>query len=89
MPLMQCKTESGGSGWKFGSSGKCYANKKDAIRQGLAITGSPEKLAKELGKGTLLQQDIELVHSVLYQSGYPLTTLDSIRLMLHSLDKQK
>lgn len=39
MPLRKCKTDSGASGWKWGEQGKCYKNKRDAVRQGLAIEG--------------------------------------------------
>ncbi len=84
---MKCTLDSGEKGWKFGSKGKCYQNKKDAIRQGLAITGSPEKLAKELGKGTLSQEDIELTHGILYQAGYPIETIDMTRNLLKDFVK--
>ena len=34
---MKCTTDSGGSGWKYGDSGKCYKNRKDALSQMRAI----------------------------------------------------
>ena len=42
MPLMRC-TKNGKSGWKFGTSGKCYTGKDaraKAAKQGRAIKGS-------------------------------------------------
>ena len=38
MPLQKCMVGKK-SGWRWGDSGKCYASKKDAIKQGLAIGG--------------------------------------------------
>ena len=37
MPIKRCTTDSGGSGWKYGDSGKCYRSRKDAIKQMKAI----------------------------------------------------
>jgi len=46
MPINQCTLPNGGSGYKWGSKGKCYKNKRDAIKQGVAIEGS-ENFAKK------------------------------------------
>jgi|SRR5579885_442264 len=45
MPLEECKLPNGKSGTRWGGSGKCYKDKKDAIRQGIAIEG-PAKFEK-------------------------------------------
>ncbi len=59
MPLTNCSLPSGGSGWKYGQSGKCYENKKDAVKQGLAENGGKWK-----SDASLLDQDTQnLVHS--------------------------
>lgn len=56
MPVMRCTLKGGGSGWKYGESGTCYADKQDAIKQGLAISyseghgGKLERMAKRLLK---------------------------------------
>jgi hypothetical protein len=66
MPLKKCSS-GGKSGWKWGSSGKCYTGpgaKKKAIKQGVAIEG-PEKFAskaiQELDISTI--EDFECFHS--------------------------
>ncbi len=45
MPLKKC-TIDGSSGWKWGDSGKCFKNKKDALRQGAAIEISKQQRGK-------------------------------------------
>lgn len=37
MPLQNCTTKEGKSGWKWGDSGHCYRDKKMALKQGVAI----------------------------------------------------
>lgn len=37
MPIKKCTLPEGGSGYKYGDSGKCYKNRKDAIKQMKAI----------------------------------------------------
>ena len=37
MPIKRCSLPGGGKGYKYGQSGKCYKNKKDAIKQEVAI----------------------------------------------------
>ena len=52
MPLTRCTSE-GKSGWRWGTSGKCYTGpdaKAKAIAQGVAIGGGKlDKLRKRLG----------------------------------------
>ena len=38
MPIKRCTTDSGGSGWKYGDSGKCYRSRKDAIKQMIELS---------------------------------------------------
>ncbi len=33
MPIQACTLSGGGKGYKFGSSGHCYASRQDAIKQ--------------------------------------------------------
>lgn len=42
MPLKRCSRDGVKNGWSWGDSGKCYKDKKAAIKQGLAIEG-PDK----------------------------------------------
>lgn len=46
MPIKRCTLPNGGSGYKYGDSGKCYKNRKDAITQMKAI-----KVSQQKGKG--------------------------------------
>lgn len=53
MPMMRCALPSGGRGWKWGDSGKCYPDKALAIKQMLAIehrtgTTKADRLEAEL-----------------------------------------
>ena len=43
MPIQECTLKNGKKGWKYGKSGKCYANKSDAERQKKAIHASGYK----------------------------------------------
>jgi hypothetical protein len=48
MPVQRC-TAKGKSGWKYGSTGKCYTGtdaKKKAIKQGLAVAHSQGRKPK-------------------------------------------
>lgn len=48
MPIERCTLPNGKQGYRWGSQGKCYADGRDAAKQGLAITGSPEKFKQEM-----------------------------------------
>jgi hypothetical protein len=37
MPIVKCKLPNGKMGYKWGKSGKCYASKEKAAKQGAAI----------------------------------------------------
>lgn len=43
MPIMKCKLPNGKMGYKWGKSGKCYASKAAAEKQGKAIKASENK----------------------------------------------
>jgi hypothetical protein len=43
MPIQKCKLKNGKSGWKWGSKGKCYPNKKQAEKQASAAYASGYK----------------------------------------------
>lgn len=43
MPIKRCTLPSGGSGYKYGNSGKCYASKGDALKQMAAIKSQQSK----------------------------------------------
>ena len=45
MPIKRCTLPGGGQGWQYGSQ-KCYASKKDAIKQMIAIKSSGYKESK-------------------------------------------
>lgn len=40
MPIQRCTLKNRKKGWKFGKSGKCYSNKKDALKQMKAMFAS-------------------------------------------------
>ena len=40
MPIKSCTLPNGKKGYKYGDSGKCYASRKDALRQAAAIKAS-------------------------------------------------
>ena len=50
MPIKECTLPNGKSGFKWGDSGKCYKDKKDAVKQGIAIEG-PKKFQKIMKSG--------------------------------------
>lgn len=52
MPIKQCKTKNGKSGWTWGNSLPCYINKADLIKQVRAIFASGYK-----SKGSELTDD--------------------------------
>ena len=43
MPIQRCTLKSGSIGWKWGTKGKCYASRADAIKQMKAILASGYK----------------------------------------------
>lgn len=58
MPIKRCTTDSGGSGWKYGDSGKCYKNRSDAIKQMRAIKISESKGAADYSDEGLTYQEL-------------------------------
>ena len=44
MPIHKAKGPKGGKGWQYGTHGKVYSNKKDAIKQMVAIKISQGKI---------------------------------------------
>ena len=46
MPVQKCTLKNGKKGWKYGKSGKCYASKSAANRQGAAIKISQKRAGK-------------------------------------------
>lgn len=64
MPIKRCTLPEGGSGFKYGNSGKCYKNREDALKQMRAIkqqqsqsdSWNIEKFLEDLRKGKI---DIE------------------------------
>jgi hypothetical protein len=62
MPLKKC-SNNGKSGWKWGSSGKCFtgpSGKKKAISQGIAIEG-PEGFRKKESKANIDDDDLRAI----------------------------
>jgi hypothetical protein len=47
MPIKSCTLPNGKKGYKYGDSGKCYASRKDALRQAAAIKASQKRRGKE------------------------------------------
>jgi len=43
MPIQKCTLKSGKQGWKWGSKGKCYANRGQAEKQSKAAYASGYK----------------------------------------------
>lgn len=50
MPIKNCKTSKGKSGYKYGESGKCYSDRSRAVKQAKAIKASQAKVKKRKGK---------------------------------------
>ncbi len=51
MPIHKAKGPRGGKGWQYGSSGKVYPTKKQAVRQMVAIKISQGKIKPKGGRG--------------------------------------
>jgi len=43
MPIMRCRLKSGKQGYKWGSSGKCFPTREQALRQMRAIKANTKK----------------------------------------------
>ena len=50
MPITKCTLPNGKKGYKFGSKGKCYANRNDAVKQGQAIKSQSSLLQQVWNK---------------------------------------
>ncbi len=51
MPIHKAKGPRGGKGYQYGSSGKVYPTKKQAVRQMVAIKISQGKIKPKGGRG--------------------------------------
>lgn len=60
MPIKRCTLPNGGSGYKYGDSGKCYAKRGDAIRQMRAIKYSESHGKKDFIESMANALDPEL-----------------------------
>lgn len=47
MPIQRCTLPNGKSGYKWGSQGKCYSSRSDALRQMRAIKYSQEHASEK------------------------------------------
>lgn len=61
MPIKSCTLPSGKGGFKWGDQGKCYASKKDALKQGYAI--DKDKFKKEVSSTNMHLDNSELVYA--------------------------
>ena len=48
--IKKCTLPNGKKGYKFGSKGKCYANRNDAVKQGQAIKSQSSLLQQVWNK---------------------------------------
>lgn len=65
MPIQKCTLPEGGDGFKYGDSGQCYKNRKDAVRQGVAIEISKRSKMKSDLISLYKQDALELLDSKL------------------------
>lgn len=79
MPIQRCTLPNGGSGYKWGESGKCYSDREDALRQMRAIkvnqANKTEADLKELEEIDLELRSLEIekyIHGDLKNNGYNL-----------------
>ena len=47
MPIKSCTLPNGKKGYKYGDKGKCYASRKDAVRQAAAIKANQSSHKKD------------------------------------------
>lgn len=77
MPIKRCTLPGGGSGYKYGDSGKCYQSKKDAIRQMVAIRSSGYKESK-----AQLCKAEEITEDELYEALSEMSLEENVRINL-------
>ena len=58
MPIKRCTLPNGGSGFKYGNSGKCYSKRSDAIKQMQAIKVSQQRSKSEFTGDISLFKDL-------------------------------
>lgn len=56
----------GGMGWKWGNTNKCWASKKDAIKQGYAENPTKFKQEMNKSKSEMTPEDIAYAKEVMY-----------------------
>ena len=92
MPLKKCSID-GKSGWKWGDQGHCYPGKegkKKAIKQGIAIEGSPEKFAQvQKSEGEYVGECEQDIFEVLTEAGYDITMSSLLALEVAEANRLK
>ncbi len=81
MPIKRCTLPNGGQGWQYGNQ-KCYASKKDAIKQMLAIKSSGYKESK-----AALCKNEEILEEELYEALTEMSLEENILFNLKYQDK--
>ena len=99
MPIQECTLPEGGKGFKYGDSGKCYANRSDAEAQAAAVhaSGYVEKKFEAIKKSAsdddtaLYFMDQESIAAYEYEAAVEFTECPKLQAILaeHAKDEYK